>query len=148
MAATVQVQADTVATVAWFALGAAPLLLAIVGAAVWVLAGRSLRQVERIRGQVAGINARRLDERVDVPRTRDEIHALAVTMNKLRAPLQVSALGQRVQAELGECGLGGQTREDMKHRGQDDYAAGAIDSEWLEAQTGNFGKSNRLLNQP
>ncbi|HEY8296142.1 MAG TPA: ATP-binding protein [Micrococcaceae bacterium] len=95
VASTVQVQADTVATVAWFALGAAPLLLAIVGGAVWILAGRSLRQVERIRGQVAGINARRLDERVDVPRTRDEIHALAVTMNIMLDRLQVSDREQR-----------------------------------------------------
>ncbi|MDQ6751955.1 MAG: ATP-binding protein [Actinomycetota bacterium] len=95
VAATVQVQADTVATVAWFALGASPLLLAIVGGAVWVLAGRSLRQVERIRGQVARINARRLDDRVDVPHTRDEIHALAVTMNIMLDRLQVSDRGQR-----------------------------------------------------
>ncbi|WP_354236337.1 hypothetical protein [Arthrobacter sp. UYEF3] len=69
VAATVQVQADTVSTVAWFILGATPLPLplAVVAVSVWVLVGRSLRQVERIRGQVAGISARSLDGRVDVP---------------------------------------------------------------------------------
>jgi signal transduction histidine kinase len=95
VAATVQAQADTVATVAWFLLGATPLLLVVVGVSVWVLVGRSLRQVERIRGQVAGISARRLDERVDVPPTGDEIQALARTMNTMLERLQSSDLEQR-----------------------------------------------------
>lgn len=95
VAATVQVQADTVTTVGWFMLGATPLLLAIVGASVWILVGRSLRQVERIRGQVADINAQRLDGRVDVPATADEIHALALTMNTMLERLQDSDREQR-----------------------------------------------------
>ncbi|WHP61100.1 ATP-binding protein [Arthrobacter sp. KFRI-F3372] len=95
VAVTVQVQADTVTTVGWFMLGATPLLLAIVGVSVWVLVGRSLRQVERIRGQVADINAQRLDGRVDVPPTADEIHALALTMNTMLERLQASDREQR-----------------------------------------------------
>lgn len=95
VAATVKVQAETVSTVAWFILGATPLLMAVVGVSVWVLVGRSLRQVERIRGQVAGISARRLDERVDVPHTSDEIQALAETMNVMLGRLQASDLEQR-----------------------------------------------------
>jgi signal transduction histidine kinase len=95
VAATVQVQADTVSTVAWFILGATPLLLAVVAVSVWVLVGRSLRQVERIRGQVAGISARSLDERVDVPPTADEIQALAETMNMMLGRLQASDREQR-----------------------------------------------------
>jgi signal transduction histidine kinase len=95
VAATVQVQADTVSTVAWFILGATPLLLAVVGVSVWVLVGRSLRQVERIRGQVAGISARSLDERVDVPPTSDEIQSLAETMNMMLGRLQASDQEQR-----------------------------------------------------
>lgn len=95
VAATVQVQSETVTTVAWFMLGAAPLLLAGVGFGVWTLVGRSLRQVERIRGQVAGINARRLDGRVEVPQTADEIQALALTMNMMLDRLQASDLEQR-----------------------------------------------------
>jgi signal transduction histidine kinase len=95
VAATVQVQADTVSTVAWFMLGATPLLLVVVGVSVWLLVGRSLRQVERIRGQVAGISARRLGERVEVPATADEIQALAETMNTMLERLQASDREQR-----------------------------------------------------
>ncbi len=95
VAATLQVQADTVTTVSWFILAATPVLLAVVGVAVWVLVGRSLHQVERIRGQVAGISARRLDERVDVPPTADEIQALAETMNMMLERLQASDREQR-----------------------------------------------------
>ncbi|MDJ0355237.1 ATP-binding protein [Paenarthrobacter sp. PH39-S1] len=95
VAATVQVQVDTVTTVGWFMLGATPLLLIIVGVSVWVLVGRSLRQVERIRGQVALIDGRRLDERLDVPPTNDEIQALATTMNTMLDRLQTSDRKQR-----------------------------------------------------
>ena len=95
VAATVQVQADTVSAVAWFMLGATPLLLAVVGISVWVLVGRSLRQVERIRGQVARITAQRLDGRVEVPPTADEIQALALTMNTMLERLQASDRDQR-----------------------------------------------------
>ena len=90
-----QIQADTIATVAWFILGAMPLLLVTVAVSVWLLVGRSLRQVERIRGQVARINAERLDGRVDVPPTNDEIQALAVTMNTMLDRLQASDSEQR-----------------------------------------------------
>lgn len=95
VASSVQVQADTVATVAWFLLAATPLLLAVVGISVWLLVGRSLRQVERIRGQVAGINAARLDGRIDVPPTDDELEALARTMNLMLERLQASDREQR-----------------------------------------------------
>lgn len=95
VASSVQVQADTVATVAWFLLAATPLLLALVAVSVWLLVGRSLQQVERIRGQVARINADHLEGRVDVPRTNDELEALAVTMNMMLQRLQASDREQR-----------------------------------------------------
>ncbi|AXJ11003.1 cell wall metabolism sensor histidine kinase WalK [Arthrobacter sp. PM3] len=95
VAQTSQIQTDTISTVAWFMLGATPLLLGTVAVSVWLLVGRSLRQVERIRGQVARINAGRLDGRVDVPPTHDEIHALALTMNTMLDRLQASDSEQR-----------------------------------------------------
>lgn len=95
VASTVQVQADSVTTVAWFLLGATPLLLVVVGFAVWFLVGRSLRQVERIRGQVARIDSSRLSERVQVPPTNDEIQRLALTMNTMLDKLQASDGEQR-----------------------------------------------------
>jgi signal transduction histidine kinase len=95
VASSVQLQADTVSTVAWLMLGAAPLLLAVVAVSVWLLVGRSLRQVEKIRGQVARINAQRLDGRVDVPPTKDELEALALTMNTMLERLEASDREQR-----------------------------------------------------
>ncbi|WP_230085258.1 sensor histidine kinase [Arthrobacter sp. AQ5-05] len=95
VASTVQVQTDSVTTVAWFLLGATPLLLLVVGSAVWFLVGRSLRQVERIRDQVDHIDASRLSERVEVPATHDEIHRLALTMNSMLNKLQTSDAEQR-----------------------------------------------------
>lgn len=95
VAQAAQIQADTISTVAWFMLGATPLLLLTVAISVWLLVGRSLRQVERIRGQVARINAERLDGRVDVPPTNDELHALALTMNTMLDRLQASDTEQR-----------------------------------------------------
>jgi signal transduction histidine kinase len=95
VAAPVQLLAETVSTVSWFLLGATPLLLLVVGVSVWLLVGRSLQQVERIRGQVSRIDGARLDERVDVPRTNDEIQSLALTMNKMLERLQSSDREQR-----------------------------------------------------
>lgn len=95
VASSVQVQAETVATVAWLMLAATPLLLAVVAASVWLLVGRSLQQVELIRGQVAHINAERLDGRVDVPPTKDELEALALTMNTMLDRLEASDQEQR-----------------------------------------------------
>lgn len=95
VASSVQLQAETVSTVGWLMLGAAPLLLTVVAVSVWFLVGRSLRQVENIRGQVARIDAQRLDGRVDVPPTKDELEALAVTMNTMLKRLQASDREQR-----------------------------------------------------
>lgn len=95
VAAPLQIQAQTVHTVALFLLRAAPLLLLVVGVAVWVLVGRALRPVEVIREQVSRIDAQRLGARVDVPGSRDEIAALAATMNVMLDRLQASDRAQR-----------------------------------------------------
>ncbi len=90
VAAPLEVQTDTLGTVGLLLLGAAPLLVALVAGAVWVLVGRSLQTVERIRRQVAEIDGRRLHERVEVPPTGDEIAALATTMNQMLDRLEHS----------------------------------------------------------
>ncbi|MCU1533007.1 MAG: hypothetical protein JWO49_2578, partial [Arthrobacter sp.] len=95
VAAPVQLLAETLSTVSWFLLGATPLLLLVVGISVWRLVGRSLQQVETIRRQVSHIDGARLDERVDVPLTHDEIESLALTMNKMLERLQSSDREQR-----------------------------------------------------
>jgi signal transduction histidine kinase len=85
VAEPLEVQTDTLRTVALLLLAAAPLLVALVGVAVWVL-----KTVERIRRQVAEIDGRRLSERVEVPPTGDEIAALTVTMNQMLDKLEHS----------------------------------------------------------
>lgn len=93
--APVQVQTDTIQTVAWFVVGAIPLILLLVGVAVWALVGRSLQSVERIRRQVALIDSERLTERVEVPPTRDEVALLASTMNTMLERLDASDRAQK-----------------------------------------------------
>jgi heavy metal sensor kinase len=90
VAAPLEVQTETLRTVGLLLLAAAPLLVALVAVAVWVLVGQSLKTVERIRRQVSEIDGRRLSERVEVPPTGDEIAALATTMNEMLDKLEHS----------------------------------------------------------
>ena len=67
-----------------------PLVLLVVGGTTWVVVGRALGPVERIRSEVSAISDDRLDRRVPVPGGRDELHRLALTMNEMLARLQTS----------------------------------------------------------
>lgn len=95
VAVPIRIQRQTVQTVASYLLGGTPVLLGAVAAAVWILVGRALRAVEQIRNSVAEIDARRLADRIDVPPSRDEIAALAQTMNVMLDRLQASDRAQR-----------------------------------------------------
>jgi signal transduction histidine kinase len=94
-AVPIGIQRDTIETVAVFLLAGTPVLLGSVAVAVWMLVGRALRSVESIRSTVAEIDSHRLTDRVAVPPTRDEIAALAATMNTMLDRLQVSDAAQR-----------------------------------------------------
>lgn len=72
-----------------------PLLALVVGMATYYFVGRSLRPVEGIRRRVAGITARDLHARVPVPAARDEVAALAETMNQMLDRLQAASDAQR-----------------------------------------------------
>lgn len=65
-----------------------PLLLLVVGATTWRLAGRAMAPVEAIRAEVDAISAAALHRRVPDPPGRDEIERLAVTMNRMLQRLQ------------------------------------------------------------
>ena len=95
VAVPIRIQRASVQTVTLLLLAATPLLLAAVAVSVWVLVGRALRSVEQIRTTVAEIDAQALTARLDVPRTRDEIAALARTMNDMLDRLQASDRAQR-----------------------------------------------------
>ncbi|MCO7218385.1 cell wall metabolism sensor histidine kinase WalK [Klenkia sp. PcliD-1-E] len=86
---------DTAALVSRLALVGVPVLLAVVAAATWWSVGRALRPVEAIRARTARIGADDLSARVPQPGTRDEIAALASTMNAMLSRLEASAARQR-----------------------------------------------------
>ena len=73
----------------------------IAGAGAYWLARAALSPVERLRRQAAAISVRGGDPAVlQVPRTRDEIAALAGTMNNLLSRL-TAGTGQRTRVRRG-----------------------------------------------
>jgi len=87
--------ADTLATVTTLLLVAVPLVMLLVAATTWIVVGRALRPVERLRREVDAVTASRLDRRVGDPGTRDEIGRLATTMNGMLERLDASQSAQR-----------------------------------------------------
>jgi len=71
-------------------------LVLLAGAGSWLLAGAALRPVERLRREVDELSDQDPAASLEVPRTRDELAALAVTMNRLLGRLQ-AALGRERQ---------------------------------------------------
>ncbi len=86
---------ETLSTVAVLLAIALPLLLALVAVTTWLVVGRALKPVTRIREEVDGITAEHLHNRVEVPPSSDEIAALATTMNRMLDRLDASATAQR-----------------------------------------------------
>ena len=60
-----------------------PVAVAAAAAGGWWLAGVALRPVSRMTAEASAIGPDRLDERIDVPRTSDEIQRLASTLNSM-----------------------------------------------------------------
>jgi signal transduction histidine kinase len=87
--------ADSVTALIRALLIATPAVSLLLALLVWLLVGRVLRPVERIRQQVAAIGGESLDRRVPVPASRDEIARLAETMNGMLARLEASSDRQR-----------------------------------------------------
>jgi len=72
-----------------------PVVVVALGVLIWVVVGRTLRPVERIRADVAAIGPAQLDRRVAAPTGTDEIARLAATMNLMLERLDASAQRQR-----------------------------------------------------
>ncbi|MBT2483972.1 MULTISPECIES: cell wall metabolism sensor histidine kinase WalK [unclassified Microbacterium] len=95
LAVAAEDDAETLATVATLLAVAVPLLLLLVAGTTWLVTGRALRPVTRIRREVEGITAERLHQRVAVPDSADEVAALATTMNRMLDRLDAAATAQR-----------------------------------------------------
>jgi signal transduction histidine kinase len=90
-----QVVTSAVRTVVIALAIAAPIVVAVSGGATYVLVARSMRSVDAIRSRVSDISASDLAERVPVPESRDEIAALAETMNEMLARIEAGHAAQR-----------------------------------------------------
>ena len=95
LAVPVEDDAQTLATVAMLLAFAVVAVVVLVAATTWWVVGRALRPVSRIRAEVDDITADRLDRRVAVPPSGDEIAALAGTMNRMLDRLDAAATAQR-----------------------------------------------------
>jgi signal transduction histidine kinase len=87
--------ASTVRNVAIALAIAAPNVVAVSGLATYLLVRRSMRSVDEIRSRVAEITTSDLTGRVPVPGRRDEIAALAVTMNEMLARIESGHAAQQ-----------------------------------------------------
>ncbi|WP_328701651.1 sensor histidine kinase [Amycolatopsis pittospori] len=67
-----------------------PLAVLVTALVAWLAAGRALRPVEAIRRELAEVSGSRLDRRVPVPPSRDEVARLATTTNATLDRLQRS----------------------------------------------------------
>jgi signal transduction histidine kinase len=86
---------ESVATVGWLLAGAVPLLMGVVAALSWIVVGRTLAPVERMRREVDAVTASSLDRRIRDPGRADEIGRLASTMNRMLDRLDTSQRAQR-----------------------------------------------------
>jgi signal transduction histidine kinase len=76
-----------------------PVAVALACLAAWWVAGLVLRPMERLRMQADAITASGTDRRLDVPRVRDEVRRLALTLNQMLDRLAGSMAGERTFLE-------------------------------------------------
>ncbi|MEQ6901361.1 ATP-binding protein [Nocardioides sp. YIM 152588] len=72
-----------------------PLAVGLLGAVIWLLLGRALGRLDRIRAEVDRITEESLDTRVAGDGVDDEVGRLAATMNAMLARLDAAARRQR-----------------------------------------------------
>lgn len=95
LGSSLEVDQEVSGTVGRLLLVAIPVLVAVVGAVIWLVVGRALAPVSRMRSEVDAIGAGQLDRRVPEPAADDEIGLLARTMNRMLGRLEDSQTAQR-----------------------------------------------------
>ncbi len=74
---------------------ALPIVLILVFAASRLIAGRSIAPIETVTATAERITSHHLDERIELPQTRDELNRLASTINGLLDRLEDALLRER-----------------------------------------------------
>lgn len=95
VSASQQPQHEAISTDAKILLLGTPVLTGLAAWLAWWVAGRALAPVDRMRSEVDAIEAGHLDARVEVPLQKDEIAALAVTLNRMLDRLESSQSRQQ-----------------------------------------------------
>lgn len=86
--ATRENRAETLRSLRTQLLIAGPVALVLATLVGYLLAGAAVRTVEKMRRRAAQISAEKVDERLPVPRTRDELQRLGETLNEMLARLE------------------------------------------------------------
>jgi signal transduction histidine kinase len=86
---------ETMSTVVRLLAIAVPLLIVLIAGTTWLVVGRSLRPVDRMRAELDEVTATNLHRRVADPGSADEISRLALTMNGVLDRLDESQRAQR-----------------------------------------------------
>ena len=76
-----------------------PLAIAVACLAAWMVAGWALLPMDRMREEASAITLSGLDRRMPVPRTRDELQRLALTLNGMLDRLATSMTTERAFLE-------------------------------------------------
>ncbi|MFC4585971.1 sensor histidine kinase [Sphaerisporangium corydalis] len=87
--------ADSLTTTVHTLVIGTPVLLVLLGAASWLIIGRTLRPIDELRRGAAEISGTARERRLPVPEARDEVHELATTLNDMLARLEAAGASQR-----------------------------------------------------
>lgn len=86
---------DAVRTVGVLLVVAVPVVVALMSLVTWLVVGRALRPVDRMRREVDAVEGTNLHARVDEPGSGDEVDHLARTMNRMLGRLEAAQHAQR-----------------------------------------------------
>lgn len=84
-----------VRTVSVLLVVAVPVVVALMSLVTWIVVGRALRPVDRMRREVDDVEGTNLHARVAEPGSGDEVDRLASTMNRMLARLEASQQAQQ-----------------------------------------------------